>query len=84
MYVRVRGWNRRSADALIGFVWVHCSTEFGQLLTYTDDLRMATVQQLRTFSANENDPEGPSLFIYYAVLYRLDMQISPSMSETNI
>jgi len=39
---------------------------------------------IRTFSANENDPEGPSLFIYYAVLYRHDMQISPSMPETNI
>ena len=28
MYVRVRGQNRRSADALSGFVWAHCITEF--------------------------------------------------------
>jgi hypothetical protein len=49
VYVRLRGQSRRSADTHHRSGGDYCTTEYGQLRTYTGDQRTATVQHTRTF-----------------------------------
>jgi hypothetical protein len=49
VYVRVRGQSRRSADTRHRPGDEYCTTGTGQLLTYTDDQRTATVQHKLPF-----------------------------------
>ena len=49
VYVRVRGQNRRSADALIGFVWEHCRAEFGHNATFLVFAGRSQMPQNRSF-----------------------------------